>query len=95
MVAKCKQINTFISFPYLPIITGYLPVVHKMVVFENLRPFFWWVVAIAAINWGFVGVFDFNLITDVITLSAQQTDIVYAVIGGIGLINIYNMAHEM
>jgi uncharacterized membrane protein YuzA (DUF378 family) len=66
-----------------------------MVVFEKFRPLFWWIVAIAALNWGLVAFADVNLITDVISLSSENADYVYGAIGVVALINMYNMAHEM
>lgn len=43
---------------------------------------------IGAINWGLVGLFDFNLVAALFGDGELLTRIVYALVGGAGLVNI-------
>ena len=43
---------------------------------------------IGAINWGLIGIFDFNLVTSLFNEGTIITKIVYSIVGICGLINI-------
>lgn len=43
---------------------------------------------IGAINWGFIGIFDFNLVEAIFGDGSALSRIVYAIVGITGLINI-------
>jgi len=47
--------------------------------------FAWWLVVVGAINWGLIGVFNFDLIAAVFGFGSSLTNIVYALIGLSGL----------
>lgn len=42
---------------------------------------------IGALNWGFVGFFDFNLVESLFSATSPITKIIYALVGICGLIN--------
>lgn len=44
---------------------------------------------IGAINWGLVGIFDFNLVDTIFGTGAILSRIIYSLVGIAGLINIY------
>ncbi len=50
-----------------------------------------WVVALAAINWGLVGVLNVNLVEVILGQGTILTKVVYALIGVAGLTKLYNM----
>lgn len=43
---------------------------------------------VGAINWGLIGLFDFNLVTTLFGSSTILTKIIYSLVGIAGLINI-------
>lgn len=43
---------------------------------------------IGAINWGLIGLFDFNLVTTLFGIDSVITKIVYVIVGVAGIINI-------
>ncbi len=43
---------------------------------------------IGALNWGLIGLFDFNLVTTIFGDDSLLTNIVYIIVGITGLINI-------
>lgn len=43
---------------------------------------------IGAINWGLVGLFDFNLVTAIFKFSTMLEKLIYIIVGVAGLINI-------
>ena len=43
---------------------------------------------IGAINWGLIGIFDFNLVTSIFGDGSALSRIIYAIVGICGLINI-------
>ncbi len=43
---------------------------------------------IGAINWGLVGFFDFNLVSNLFGKDSSITNIIYAIVGICGLLNI-------
>ncbi len=43
---------------------------------------------IGAINWGFIALFDFNLVTAIFGADSAITTIIYALVGLAGIINI-------
>lgn len=43
---------------------------------------------IGAINWGFIGIFDFNLVEAIFGEASVLSRIIYAIVGITGLINI-------
>lgn len=44
---------------------------------------------IGAINWGLVGVLNFNLVTTIFGIDSLLTNIIYALVGVAGLFNIW------
>lgn len=56
--------------------------------YDYLNILIWALVAVAAVNWGLVGLFDFNLVEEIVltTLGLDQStlDIVYGAIGALG-----------
>ena len=44
---------------------------------------------IGALNWGLIGLFDFNLVATIFGDNTTLTRIVYSLVGIAGLINIY------
>ena len=49
---------------------------------------------IGAINWGLVGIFDFNLVDTVFGTGATLSRITYSLVGIAGLINIYLLFYD-
>ena len=43
---------------------------------------------IGAINWGLIGLFDFNLVTTLFGIDSMLTRVVYVLVGVAGIINI-------
>ena len=43
---------------------------------------------IGAINWGLIGIFDFNLVASIFGYGSALSRIIYAIVGICGLINI-------
>ena len=43
---------------------------------------------IGALNWGLIGIFDFNLVTSLFNEGTILTKIIYSIVGICGLINI-------
>lgn len=43
---------------------------------------------IGALNWGFIGFFDFNLVESLFTAASPITRIIYALVGICGIINL-------
>ena len=50
---------------------------------------------IGAINWGLIGLFDFNLVTFIFGDATVLTRIVYTIIGIAGIINIGPLVKEI
>jgi len=48
-----------------------------------------WVVALAAINWGLVGLLNINLVEMVFGMGSMLTRVVYVVIGLVGVYKLY------
>lgn len=44
---------------------------------------------IGAINWGLIGIFDFNLVDTIFGTGAILSRIIYSLVGIAGLVNIY------
>lgn len=51
-----------------------------------------WVVALAALNWGLVGLLNVNLVEMVLGAGTMLTKIVYIVIGLVGAYKVYLLA---
>ena len=49
---------------------------------------------IGAINWGLVGIFDFNLVDTIFGTGAIISRIIYSLVGIAGLINIYLLFYD-
>ena len=56
-----------------------------MELFQKIALFF---TILGALNWGFIGFFDFNLVTALFGDSSAIVRIIYAVIGICGIINL-------
>lgn len=44
---------------------------------------------IGAINWGLIGIFDFNLVDTIFGVGSILSRIIYSLVGIAGLVNIY------
>jgi uncharacterized membrane protein YuzA (DUF378 family) len=66
---------------------------------DSINTVVYLLVGIAALNWGLVGAFDFNLVNEIVVsqLGAQQDtlDIVYMAIGGLAAYDIYETLADM
>ena len=49
---------------------------------------------IGAINWGLIGIFDFNLVDTIFGTGAILSRIIYSLVGLAGLINIYLLFYD-
>ena len=49
---------------------------------------------IGAINWGLIGIFDFNLVATIFGDGTTLSRIVYSLVGIAGLINIYLLFYD-
>ena len=49
---------------------------------------------IGAINWGLIGIFDFNLVATIFGDSTTLSRIIYSLVGMAGLINIYLLFYD-
>lgn len=43
---------------------------------------------IGALNWGLIGLFDFNLVTSIFGTTSMITRIIYSIVGICGIINL-------
>lgn len=50
-----------------------------------------WILAIAALNWGLVGLLNLNLVESLLGAGSMLTKIVYILIGLVGLYKVYLM----
>lgn len=50
-----------------------------------------WVLALAALNWGLVGLLNLNLVESILGAGSLLTKIVYIAIGAVGLYKVYLM----
>lgn len=50
-----------------------------------------WILAIAALNWGLVGLLGLNLVESLLGAGSMLTKLVYIVIGLVGLYKVYLM----
>lgn len=55
----------------------------------NQRVLVGWVLAIAAINWGLVGILGVNLVEAILGVNSALTKVAYGVIGLVGLYKVY------
>jgi len=49
---------------------------------------------IGAINWGLIGIFDFNLVDTIFGTGSMLSRIIYSLVGIAGLINIYLLFYD-
>ena len=49
---------------------------------------------IGAINWGLIGIFDFNLVDTIFGMGSMLSRIIYSLVGIAGLINIYLLFYD-
>lgn len=49
---------------------------------------------IGAINWGLIGIFDFNLVDTIFGVGSTLSRIIYSLVGIAGLINIYLLFYD-
>ena len=49
---------------------------------------------IGAINWGLIGIFDFNLVDAIFGVGSMLSRIIYSLVGIAGLINIYLLFYD-
>lgn len=57
----------------------------------NQKQLVGWVLAVAAINWGLVGVLNINLVELILGSGSVLTKVVYGVIGLVGVYKVYLM----
>ena len=50
---------------------------------------------LGAINWGLVGLFDFNLVTSIFEAGSMIVKVIYSLIGICGLVNIGILFHHI
>ena len=50
---------------------------------------------IGAINWGLIGIFDFNLVESLFGVASFVSRAIYTLVGGAGLINIMILFMEL
>lgn len=50
---------------------------------------------IGAINWGLIGLFDFNLVTAIFEAGSVMTKIIYSLVGISGLVSIGILFHHI
>lgn len=58
----------------------------------NQKQLIGWILAVAAINWGLVGVLKINLVETILGAGSALTMIVYGIIGLVGLYKVYLLA---
>lgn len=58
----------------------------------NQKMLIGWVLAIAAINWGLVGVLNVNLVEAVLGAGTTLTKVAYGIIGLVGVYKVYLLA---
>jgi len=61
------------------------------VIYLNQKALVGWVLAIAAINWGLVGVLNVNLVELLLGSGSILTKVIYGVIGLTGVYKVYMM----
>ncbi len=49
---------------------------------------------IGAINWGLIGIFDFNLVDTIFGVGSMLSRIIYSLVGIAGLVNIYLLFYD-
>ena len=49
---------------------------------------------IGAINWGLIGIFDFNLVDTIFGTGSMLSRIIYSLVGVAGLVNIYLLFYD-
>ena len=57
----------------------------------NVKMVVGWVVALAAVNWGLVGLVNVNLVETIFGASGVLTKAVYVLVGLAGVYKVYNM----
>ncbi len=65
-----------------------------MEMIKRFEPVALLVVVLGALNWGMVGLFDTNVLSDVFG-TGTLTDVVYAIVGVCGLIQVPKVLEEM
>ena len=55
----------------------------------NQKALVGWVLAIAAINWGLVGILGINLVETILGVGSALTKVAYGVIGLVGVYKVY------
>lgn len=55
---------------------------------ETIQKIALFITIVGALNWGFIGFFDFNLVESLFTVGSAITKIIYALVGLCGLINL-------
>ena len=65
-----------------------------MEMIKRLEPIALLIVVLGALNWGMVGLFDTNVISDVFG-SGTLTDVVYAIVGVCGLLYVPKVLEDM
>lgn len=56
---------------------------------KSYKPLIGWVLALAAINWGLVGLLNVNLVETVLGAGSTLTKVAYIVVGLVGVYKLY------
>lgn len=65
--------------------------IQREVINLNQKQLVGWVLAVAAINWGLVGVLNVNLVELILGAGSVLTKVVYGLIGLVGVYKVYLM----
>ena len=57
----------------------------------NIKMLVGWIVALAAVNWGLVGLVNVNLVETIFGASGVLTKAVYVLVGLAGVYKVYNL----
>jgi uncharacterized membrane protein YuzA (DUF378 family) len=52
-------------------------------------------VVIGAINWGLVGLFDYNLVEEIFGVGSTATDVVYVIVGALGIVSLAALVYAL
>ena len=61
---------------------------------QTLQKFCLLLTIIGAINWGLIGIFDFNLVDTIFGMGSMLSRIIYSLVGIAGLVNIYLIFYD-
>lgn len=56
---------------------------------KSYKPVVGWVLAVAAVNWGLVGVLNVNLVETILGAGSVLTKVAYGLVGAVGVYKVY------